>query len=385
MATDYYEVLGVARDSDQKTIKSAYRKLALKFHPDRNPGDQQAEETFKQLNEAYAVLSDPDKRARYDRFGTADPQAQFSGDIFDIFASVFGGAATGRSGMRTQRGFDGEDLEADLTISLEQAREAATADVQVRRLIVCDRCNGNRAEPGSAPKKTCDTCGGVGQVRVQSQSFFGTVMATQPCPTCRGRGEVVPTPCGKCMGEGRVHATEPVSVTLPKGIDGGYRLRVPQEGNVGVDGGRRGDLYVYISMKPHEHFTRDTDDLYYKLNLGMAQAALGSAFEIPTMDETEVLTVPAGTQPGETFKLRGQGMPRLRGIGFGDLIVTVQVAVPSKLTPKARELLEAYASEMSEHIEPHETIVERIKGFFKKHDSKDGKEDASAATEPVEK
>lgn len=375
MATDYYELLGVARDADQKTIKSAYRKLALKYHPDRNPGDTEAEETFKQLNEAYAVLSDADKRTHYDRFGTADGAGQFSGDIFDIFASVFGSNFASRAGAtRPRRGLDGEDLETDITITLKQARAGESIKVNVKRLVVCDRCDGNRAEPGSDGKKTCETCAGMGQVRMQAQSFFGTVMTTQPCPTCGGRGETITTPCGKCVGEGRTRSTDTVTVNLPKGIDGGYRLRVPQEGNAGVDGGRAGDLYVYVSMKRHEHFTREGDDLHYTLNLGMAQATLGSAFEVPTMEGAEVLTIPAGTQPGDTFRIRGQGMPRLRQVGFGDLIVTAKVNVPKKLSPKAKELLEEYAAEVSEHLEQHETIMERIKGFFKKHDGKEGKD-----------
>jgi molecular chaperone DnaJ len=375
MATDYYELLGVARDFDQKTIKSAYRKLALKYHPDRNPGDTEAEEAFKQLNEAYAVLSDQEKRAHYDRFGTAEGAGQFSGDIFDIFSSVFGGNFASRTGAtRARRGLDGEDLETDITITLAQARSGETINVKVKRLVVCDRCDGNRAEPGSAGKKTCDTCAGIGQVRMQAQSFFGTVMTTQPCPTCGGRGETITTPCGKCMGEGRVRSTDTVTVTLPKGIDGGYRLRVPQEGSVGIDGGSAGDLYVYVTMKPHEHFTRDGDNLHYTLNLGMAQATLGSAFEVPTMEGAEVLTIPAGTQPGDTFRIRGQGMPRLRQVGFGDLIITARVNVPKKLSPKAKDLLEAYANEVSEHLEHHETIVERIKGFFKKHDGREDKD-----------
>lgn len=373
MATDYYELLGVSREADQGTIKSAYRKLALKYHPDRNPGDNEAEDKFKELNEAYAVLSDPEKRQRYDTYGSADPQAQFSGDIFDIFSSVFGAGFGGRrgGGRPAQRGQPGEDLETSLTVTLEQARAGETIPVNIERFGLCDRCNGARAEPGSEGKKTCPTCQGAGQVRAQTQSFFGTMVTAQVCPQCRGRGEVVITPCGKCVGSGRMRVTESVDVPLPKGIDGGYRLRVPQQGNAGLEGGRPGDLYVYIDLAPHEHFERDGDHLRYTLELGFAQAALGSAFEIPTMDDPEVLEIPPGTQPGTEFRLRGKGMPRLQQVGTGDLIVTAKVVVPRKLSGDAREALEAYADAVGEEIEAHETLLERVKGFFGK--GRDGK------------
>ena len=364
---DYYELLGVSQEVDAPTIKAAYRKLALKYHPDRNPGDQEAEETFKSLNEAYAVLSDPEKRARYDRFGSADPQAAFSGDIFDIFSSVFGGGVSGGGfgGTRRQRGQPGEDLEASLTITLEQARVGESVPLEVERLGVCDRCDGSRAEPGSEGRKTCPTCQGAGQVRAQTQSFFGTVVTNQVCPQCRGLGEVVTTPCGKCVGSGRMRVKETVEVNLPKGIDAGYRLRLTNEGNAGIDGARNGDLYVYIEMEPHSDFTRDGDHLRYNLPLGLAQATLGSAFEIPTMDGPEALNVPAGTQPGSEFRLRGKGMPRLRQIGVGDLIVTADVQIPKKLSPKARELLEAYAEETGEGIQEHENLLKQLRGLFK--------------------
>ena len=364
---DYYELLGVSREIDAGGIKSSYRKLALKYHPDRNPGDKEAEETFKQLNEAYAVLSDPEKRARYDRYGSADPQAQYSGDIFDIFSSVFGGGAGfGAAGGRVQRGQPGEDLEATLSVTLEQAREGEGVPLEVEHLGVCDRCDGARAEPGSEGRKTCPTCRGAGQVRAQAQSFFGTVVTNQLCGQCRGLGQVVTTPCGKCMGAGRMKTKETVMVKLPRGIDGGYRLRIPRAGNAGIDGAPAGDLYVYITLEPHPHFTREGDDLHYLLPVGVAQAALGSAFEVPTLDDPEAVEVPPGTQPGTEFRLRGKGMPRLQGIGTGDLIVTAQVQIPKKLSPKARELLEAYADETGETIEAHETLGERLRGFFGK-------------------
>ncbi len=361
---DYYELLGVDKNASAQDIKSSYRKLALKYHPDKNPGDKAAEDNFKQINEAYAVLSDDQKRARYDRYGSADPQANFSGDIFDIFNSVFGG---GFAGGRAQRFQQGEDLEAELTITLEQARAGSTVDLDVEKLGVCDKCNGNRAEPGAEnAKQTCGTCKGAGQVRQQVQSFFGTMMTQSVCPTCRGVGEIITAPCTKCRGAGRTRVQEKVPVNLPKGIDEGYRLKISRQGNAGVDGGPAGDLYVYIKLEPHPQLIRREDDLYFELKLGFAQAALGSSFEIPTLDGTEVLRIPAGTQSGADFRLRGKGMPRLRQVGMGDQIVITNVEVPEKLTPKARELLQDYAREMGEEILEHESLVDKVKGFFGK-------------------
>jgi molecular chaperone DnaJ len=365
---DYYELLGVEKTASAGDIKSSYRKLALKYHPDKNPGDKSAEDKFKQINEAYAVLSDEQKRARYDRYGSADPQAHFSGDIFDIFNSVFGGGfagggfSSGRGGQRFQQG---EDLEAELTITLEQARAGSTVDLDVEKLGVCDKCNGNRAEPGATnAKQTCSTCRGAGQVRQQVQSFFGTMMTQTVCPTCRGVGEIITAPCTKCKGAGRTRLQEKVPVNLPKGIDEGYRLKISRQGNAGLDGGPAGDLYVYIKLEPHPELIRREDDLYYELKLGFAQAALGSSFEIPTLDGPEILRIPAGTQSGADFRLRGKGMPRLRQTGMGDQIVITNVEVPENLTPKAKELLEDYAKEMGEEITDPESLVDMVKGFF---------------------
>ena len=365
---DYYELLGLDKTADAKEIKSAYRKLAMQYHPDRNPDNAEAEEKFKQINEAYAILSNPEKKQRFDTYGSADPQAQFSGDIFDIFNSFFGGAGgPGGAQAARSRGFDGEDLEANLLITFEEARAGATVPLKVDRMQACDRCEGNRAEPGSEGKKTCPSCQGAGQVRRQTQSIFGTMVTNQVCQQCRGGGEVVTTPCGKCGAAGRQKISDSVDVSLPKGIDGGYRLRIPQEGNIGIDGGRAGDLYVYIEIEPHEHFTRDGDDLHYSLDVGVAQASLGSAFEIPTIDsdeDNEVLNIPAGTQPGSEFRLRGKGMPRLQRSGVGDLVVTVNLVIPNKLSPEAKEAMQSYAKLANEEIEEKENLLDRIKGLF---------------------
>ena len=363
MAVDYYELLGVDKSADGKEIKAAYRKLALQYHPDRNPGNAEAEDKFKQINEAYAVLSDDEKRMRYDRFGNADPGVQYSGDIFDIFASVFGGGG-GFGNARMQRGVPGEDLETEISITLEQARAGETIQTEVDRLGTCKRCSGERAEPGSSGRKTCTTCNGAGQVRQQVQSFFGNMMTQQICPDCRGLGEVVTNPCRECRGTGRTRQKESVDVGLPKGIDGGYRLRIPRAGNAGQDGGPTGDLYVYINMETHPKLERQGDDLIYTLKLGFSQAALGSSFEIPTLDGPEILQIPAGTQPGHEFRLRGKGMPKLRQVGMGDEIVIANVEIPTKLSPRAKELLEAYAQEVGEEIQEHETLAQKLKGLF---------------------
>lgn len=370
---DFYELLGVPRDADAKAIKAAYRTLALRYHPDRNPGDREAEERFKSINEAYAVLSDPERRARYDRYGDADGGAAFTGDIFDIFASVFGGGVAGRrAGVR--RGTPGEDLETELRITLEQARDGATVPVELRRRTTCSRCGGERSEPGSGGKRSCDTCGGIGQVRAQTQSFFGTVVTTQTCPRCRGGGVVVTDPCRSCSGSGREEERATVDVHLPRGIDGGYRLRVPQAGNAGSDGGPPGDLYVYVVMEAHPHLERDGDDLRYDLRVGFAQAALGCHFEVPTLDGPEVVEVRAGTQSGTELRIPGKGMPRLRQVGTGDQVVRVVVETPKRLNAKARSLLEAYAHEVGEAIEERETLVEKIRGLFGRRGA-DGAED----------
>lgn len=365
MAADYYEVLEVPRDADSQTIKASYRKLALAYHPDRNPGDSDAEERFKALNEAYAVLSDPDKRARYDRYGSVDNGIPLGSDIFDIFASVFGGGMGGpMAGRQRGRGRAGEDLEIRLEVTLEQARAGETVKAGVQRYATCEHCHGERAEPGSSGKETCARCRGAGQVRGPAQSLFGTVITSRPCPDCGGEGQIITHPCTVCDGRGRKFGDDDVDVALPRGIDGGYRLRVPHAGNAGIDGGLPGDLYVYIEMAPHPLFQRDGDELHYQLDIGLAQAALGASFKVPTLDGEEELKVPGGTQPATQFRLRGKGMPRLRESGSGDFVITTNVVVPERLSAEARELLEAYAVEAGEQVDDHETVVEKVRNFF---------------------
>lgn len=366
---DYYELLGVNKSADADEIKRAYRALALKYHPDKNPGDHAAEEKFKQINEAYSVLSDPEKRAQFDQFGRVGGAGQgfdpggFGqvGDLFDLFNSVFGGdpfgQARGRSGKRAARG---EDLQVEVKITLEQSRSGADIEVEVDRLVTCDHCNGARSEPGGKGLQTCQTCGGAGQVRQQQRTILGNFMTAAPCPTCRGSGEINPEPCTTCHGRGRTIKPEKVSVTLPRGIDGGYRLRVSGAGNQGMLGGPPGDLYVFLELERHEHLTRDGDDLHYTLPIGIAQASLGGAFEVVTLDGPQILEVPSGAQPGDTLKLRGKGMPRLQSRGEGDLIVTLDVIVPRKLSKRAKELLEEYAREVGEETQAGQP------GFFER-------------------
>lgn len=384
---DYYATLEVDRNADGQTIKASYRRLALAYHPDRNPGDRAAEEKFKAINEAYAVLSDSEKRNRYDRFGTVDENIPMGGDIFDIFASVFGANfAGGRGGRPAQQGQPGEDLERALEITLEQARDGATVEVEVERLRACHHCGGDRAEPGSNGKSTCGRCAGAGQVRVQAQSIFGAVVTARTCPDCHGTGSIISEPCKICNARGREAVTESIEVTLPRGIDGGYRLRVPHEGNAGLDGAPDGDLYLYLEMAKHPYLERVGDDLHYELEVGVAQAALGASFTVPTLGGEETIEVPAGTQPGREFRLRGKGMPRLRQGGSGDEVITIKVVVPKALNAAAREHLETYAEEVGEEFTPHESVRQRVKGFFQgrrkgKEKGRDGAgDDAEAAT-----
>lgn len=359
---DYYELLGVSKSADADEIKRAYRALALKFHPDKNPGNKEAEEKFKQINQAYATLSDPEKRAHFDQYGSEAPSGSpfgqsggfAGGDLFDLFNSVFGGGdvfgqqARGRGGRnRAQRG---EDLQVETKINLEQARSGADVLVEVDKLEHCTHCNGARSEPGGKGLQTCHTCGGQGQVRHQQRTILGNFMTAAPCPTCHGTGESNPEPCTVCHGRGRTIKAEKVTVTLPKGIDGGYRLRVSGAGNQGINGGPAGDLYVFLELEPHAHLEREGDDLHYVLPIGIAQATLGGTFAVPTLDGDQTLEVHAGAQPGDTLKLRGKGMPRLQARGEGDLIVTLEVSVPKKLSKRARELLEEYAKEAGEDI-----------------------------------
>jgi molecular chaperone DnaJ len=347
---DYYEVLGTARDASDDDIRKAYRKAALKYHPDRNQGDAEAEGKFKEATEAYSVLSDQQKRGTYDRFGHAGLEggaADFSGvgvgDIFtqfqDIFSDFFGDGG-GRARRRQTRG---ADVRVDARLTLEEAMKGVKREVTVEGLAPCDLCKGNGAEPGTSPV-SCGTCGGSGQVAPQR----GFIMFSSTCPSCRGQGSTIGSPCTSCSGRGAVQRQRRVLVTFPAGIDAGQRLRVPGQGMPGPGGSASGDLYVDVELAPHEDFERDGADLITRENISFVEAAMGTEFDVVLPDGTEVLVdVPGGTQPGTVITERGRGIERIGRRGRGDLHVVVNVHVPRKLSRKARKILEQLEDEIA--------------------------------------
>lgn len=361
---DYYEVLGVSRNSSESEIKKAYRQLAVKYHPDKNPGDVGAEEKFKEAAEAYSVLSDAQKRSRYDRFGHAgvggpgggsyDPGFTNIEDIFDLFGfgDMFGGGGRRTTVKR------GADLRYDYQITLEEAAEGKDAKLEIPRLETCESCDGNGTAEGTAPE-TCITCGGSGQTRFQ-QGFF-SVMRT--CPNCSGKGQIIKDPCGDCRGAGRVEKTKTLEVKIPAGVDTDSRLRVGGEGEAGVNGGPSGDLYVFIHVKEHEVFERQGSNLYTSAPVSFAQAALGAEIEVKTLDGAETLKVPAGTQTGTVFRIKNQGMPVLGGRGKGDLFVAVTLVTPKTLTKEQRRLLEKL-SEVEDTDFQDEGFMDKVRNIF---------------------
>ncbi|MGA1804932.1 molecular chaperone DnaJ [Rhizobium sp. HT1-10] len=370
---DYYEILGVSRSADEKELKSAFRKLAMVHHPDKNPGDSEAERKFKELNEAYEMLKDPQKRAAYDRYGHAAFEHGGMGnagggmgggggfsDIFeDIFGEMMGG---GRQRQRSSGGRErGADLRYNMEISLEEAFAGKTAQIRVPTSITCDVCSGSGAKPGTQPK-TCSTCQGSGRVRA-AQGFFSI---ERTCPTCHGRGQIIPDPCTKCQGQGRVTEERSLSVNIPAGIEDGTRIRLQGEGEAGTRGGPAGDLYMFLSVKPHEFFQRDGADLYCAVPISMTTAALGGTIDVATLDGTKSrVTVPEGTQAGKQFRLKAKGMPVLRSAQVGDLYIQVQIETPQKLTKRQRELLQEFEQISSQDNNPESTgFFARMKDFF---------------------
>ncbi|HXW84161.1 MAG TPA: molecular chaperone DnaJ [Candidatus Binataceae bacterium] len=347
---DYYEVLGVAHSAGDDEIKKAYRRLAIQFHPDRNPGDKAAEEKFKEANEAYQILSDPERRAQYDRFGhaafsSAHPSGgpfggfDFSQGFEEVFSDIFGdffGTGRGRSRSRTRRG---DDLRYDLEISFEEAARGAEKIIKFQRLATCDACNGTRAKSGGSGARQCPNCRGTGQVRTQ-QGFFSI---STTCGQCRGEGTIIADPCPKCQGQGRLRKPESLSVKIPAGVDNGSRLKLRAEGEAGYAGGPQGDLYVVIHVKEHELFVRQDNDIVIEVPISFPQAALGGEIEVPTLDGKASIKIPAATQSGKILRLKGKGIVDLHGYGRGDQLIRVVVETPRSLTARQRELLEEFA------------------------------------------
>ncbi len=381
MATkeDYYELLGVSKTATAEELKKAYRKKAVQYHPDKNPGNKSAEEMFKKVSEAYDVLNDPEKRAAYDRYGHAAFQQGGMGggshggggfhDPFDIFREVFNQRGGGGGGIFDEMfgggggrdgGRDGSDLRYDLEITLEEAARGAEKEISFRKNVTCERCDGNGAEPGSK-RVTCPTCRGAGQIRRSG----GIITFTQTCPTCAGAGTKIDKPCNACHGEGRVPKTTKLHVRIPPGVDNGSRLRSAGNGEAGLAGGQAGDLYIVLSVKEHELFERQDDNLFCEIPIKFTLATLGGSIEVPTLFGKASLKLPAGTQSGTTFRLREKGMPSLRGGRQGDQLVRVQVEVPTSLTAEQKKILEEFGRVSGDANEPtSKTFFEKAKKFF---------------------
>ncbi len=355
---DYYEVLGVSRDADENTIKKAFRKLALELHPDRNRDDPEAEEKFKQAAEAYEVLSDPERRATYDRYGHEGlrgggyaPNFDTFGSVADIFEAFFGGGGFGGAfggGARRGGAIQGGDIAVSAEITLAEAASGTTIEVSYEAVEMCEHCHGNGAEPGT-PIETCQRCQGTGQLRAVSRTPFGQVVRATTCDVCHGDGKVARNPCKVCRGRGRKVERPKVSVEVPAGISDGQRIRLSGRGHAGERGGPAGDLYVLVHVREDSRFVRDGDDLVTVVDVSAPLAAIGTTVEVPTLEDPVELEIPAGTQPHETLMIRGAGMPALRGRRTGDLRVVVNVVVPRHLSRDQRELFEQLADSMSDH------------------------------------
>ncbi|PSL12672.1 molecular chaperone DnaJ [Marinobacterium halophilum] len=371
---DYYELLDVSRDASDRDIKKAYRRLAMKYHPDRNPDDKAAEDKFKEISEAYEVLSDAQKKAAYDQYGHegVNGQGGFGGggfegnfsDIFgDVFGDIFGGGGGGGGGRRRSGVQRGADLRYNLDLSLEEAVRGCEKTLEIPTLAGCEACDGSGAKPGTSAK-TCGTCGGMGQVRMQ-QGFFSV---QQTCPTCRGEGRVISDPCGACHGQGRVEKTKTLQVKIPAGVDTGDRIRLTGEGEAGTHGGPAGDLYVEVHVREHPIFTRDGKHLYCEVPISFIDAALGGDLDVPTLDGRVKLKVPAETQTGKLFRLRGKGVAPVRGGNVGDLMVKVMVETPVNLTSRQKELLREFAASTEEGNSKHgpkkHGFFDSVKKFF---------------------
>ena len=366
---DYYEVLGVSKDADDAQIKSAFRKAAKTCHPDLHPDDKEAEARFKELNEAYEILSDPEKRAKYDQFGFAafDPSTgggnpftggQGFGGFDDIINTFFGGGFGGSSRQSTNGPVQGEDLRYNLTIAFEEAAFGIEKEFNINREEQCETCHGSGAKPGSSPVR-CPTCNGTGQVRSQQNTILGSFMITKPCPACSGSGKYIKEPCTNCRGKGRVRKNTRIKLKVPAGIDDGQTINMRGEGEAGYRGGSRGNLYVTVTVKPHKVFTRKANNLLLQMEIPYPTMVLGGEIEVPTLKEKVKYSIPAGTQNMTTFRLRNQGIAFLNGSGKGDLLVTVVSAIPKKLTDQQRTLIQ----QLSAALGGEETPDKGSRGF----------------------
>lgn len=372
---DYYEVLGLKKGASDDEIKKAFRKLAMKYHPDKNPGDKEAEEQFKQINEAYSVLSDPEKKSKYDQFGHAgvDPNAGFGGgagfggfggfeDIFDMFGGMFGGG--GRSQRRRNGPMKGNDLQKAMTITFEEAAFGVKKQIQINKYVACETCNGTGAKPGTA-KKSCPKCGGTGEIHTSQRTPFGTFQSSAPCDQCNGTGEINESPCQDCGGTGKVRKSVTISVDIPAGVDNDSVISIKGQGEPGSNGGPNGDLYVVISVKDHPMFERRGQDLWLEIPISFNQAALGDSITVPTLEEKVSYKIPAGTQPGTVFRLKGKGIKSLRSSRKGDLYVKVLLEVPTKLSAKQKKAIQHMGKEVTtECYQKKSGFLESMKEFF---------------------
>ena len=372
---DYYEVLGVAKTATDDEIKKAYRTLAKKYHPDLNGGDKDCEAKFKEVNEAYEVLSDPQKRARYDQFGHEDPRAGgagggygdytggFGGGFDDIFSAFFGGGFGG-GGQRARGPQRGDDLRYDLTITFEEAAFGCEKEISVTRDENCEECGGTGARKGTQPTQ-CPTCHGTGQVQSFVNTPIGRVSNVRVCEACHGQGTIINDPCPKCSGRGRVRRNRKITIKIPAGIDNGMQIPLRKQGEPGLRGGENGDLYIFVTVKPHKLFTRENYDLYCDVTVSFTQAALGGEIDVPTLNGMIKHNLPEGTQPGTVIRLRGQGIQNLRGAGKGDLYIKVNVEIPRKLTDKQKELLMQFDETLTgKEYEAKKSFFERVKDAF---------------------
>ena len=371
---DYYEVLGLQKGATEEEIKKAFRKMAMKYHPDRNPDDKEAEEKFKEVNEAYAVLSDPDKKSKYDRFGHAgvDPNAGFGGaggfdggfggfdfsDIFDMFGGGFSGGR--RSASRRNGPTKGRDLQKTLTIEFTEAVFGCDKEIELNKLVKCKTCNGEGTAPGTQ-KHTCDACGGTGQVSQVSNTPFGRIQNVTTCSKCGGTGQIIDTPCPDCRGTGSVRKNVKIKISIPAGVDTDSVIPIRGQGEPGANGGPNGDLYIVINVKPHSTYKRRGDDLYLDLPIRFDQAALGAKVSVPGFNETYSYTIPAGTQTGSNFRLKGKGVKNPRTGRYGDLFVKVIVEIPTKLSSKEKKAIEKMADSLSEMAYPKNEKFSKLK------------------------